>query len=121
MKYEIMMEGHEGVVSCNEERLTIVDPGAGKNEHEVLIEYCKSNPQVQYSEDWQCFVVNGVRKVFARPWISPEELAECRNWSPKLTAEDLAELFKDLPRELQNPQTEHPGDHCHPINNNYRF
>lgn len=61
-RYKIMAEAHEGVFSVDEECLAVIE--AATDLH-AMDYYADNNPRVSYIPQWNCFVINGARKIWA--------------------------------------------------------
>ena len=63
MKYAIIAESHEGVYSVDEECLGYI---YAKSASEACIIYARQDKNIHWCDQWKCFLINGVRKIFAR-------------------------------------------------------
>lgn len=62
MQFRIIAEGHEGVVSCDEECLGIIE---AENETLAIKKLQESNSNIRWVESWKCFTYGAARKIYA--------------------------------------------------------
>ena len=62
MKFKIIAEAHEGVISCDKEVWGEIE---AEDAHAAMKEFSNKEPRITYSEEWQQWVFNHCRKVWA--------------------------------------------------------
>jgi hypothetical protein len=62
MKYKITFEGHEGVASCEETCVAVVESDTPE---QAIAKYAATDPSAKWIESWGCFVVGQCRKILA--------------------------------------------------------